>query len=254
MRSLRIWAHFKRGIVLNDEVKFFLTKKRKIIQLFTEDKKMIIIKYFGHSMWSINTNSCNIIIDPYTDIGYNLNQELIADVVISSHDHFDHNNFKLITPPFQKVTQIGRYQIKDSKIQLIEASHGKIEEKSIGDTFLIHVEVEGVTMLHCGDLGEVPDDALLKKIGEVDILFIPVGGYYTIDANLAKEVIDLISPKIVFPMHYKTDVCKVEHIAPIDAFHALYPEMEISTTTVFLTKKEYLKEEEQRIIKLQYEQ
>jgi len=214
---------------------------------------MIVLKYLGHATWLIQTNHCNLILDPYTDIGYEMRQDLVADVVISSHDHFDHNNFKLVNPPFQKITQIGSYHIKETKIRLIEASHGRLNDKSLGDTFLIHIEVEDVKLLHCGDLGVVPDDDLLKEIGDIDILMIPVGGYYTINAAKAKEVIELLSPKIVFPMHYKTERSKIDFIDTIEPFHALYPNMEISDSNVFLTKKDYLLTTEQRIVKLLYE-
>jgi L-ascorbate metabolism protein UlaG (beta-lactamase superfamily) len=156
----------------------------------------------------------------------------------------------MFLPPFQKITQIGSYQIKDVKISMIEASHGKLEEKGLGDTFLILINVAGWNILHCGDLGVIPDQGILYSIRDVDVLFVPVGGKYTIDAENAKELIEIIKPKYVFPMHYKIGNSKVDIIDTIEPFAALFPEMEeITSPEITITKSETM-----RVIKMGYEE
>ena len=214
---------------------------------------MIKFRYFGHAMWGISTENCNIILDPFTDIGYPMPIDLKADIVISSHEHFDHNNFKLITPPFKKISQIGKYQVDDVKVKLIEASHGKLDGKNLGDTYICLVQIDGVSILHCGDLGEIPSDNVLKEIRDVDVLFVPVGGKYTIDAERAKELIELINPKVVFPMHYRVECSKVDIIDTIDPFLALYPNTEKINSNVFEISADALKNVERRILVLKHE-
>ena len=212
---------------------------------------MIKIKWFGHSMWGISTDECRVIIDPFTDIGFPMVKGLTADVVIASHDHQDHNNFKLIEGQVQKITQVGTYQIKRLTIRMIQSSHGKLNGKKLGDNYMSLILAGGVSLLHCGDLGEIPDEIALPEITDTDVVFIPVGGKYTLDATKAKQLIDLVNPKIVFPMHYRMHGSKID-IDSIDAFAKLYPNIESLNTDTFELSKTKLPKV-QRIIKMNYE-
>lgn len=213
---------------------------------------MLKFKWFGHSMWNIVTENCSIIIDPFTDIGYPMPKNLTADMVISSHDHSDHNNFKLLIPPFKKITQIGSYQHMDMKIKLIEASHGRYNGKNLGDIYLILIYVNGMSILHCGDLGVIPDEETLCEIDDIDFLLVPVGGNYTLNAEGAKNFIDLIKPKVVFPMHYKTPKVKIE-IEGIEPFLTYFPDAECLNSDFIEISKEELNTDRMRVIKLNYE-
>jgi L-ascorbate metabolism protein UlaG (beta-lactamase superfamily) len=203
-------------------------------------------------MWSVSTADVKVIIDPFSDIGYPMPKELSADVVIASHEHADHNNFKLIVPPFKKVSQVGTYHIKGIKIRLIEVSHGKLNGKKLGDTFLSIIYIDDMTLLHCGDIGEIPNQEVIDIIKDVDLLFIPVGGQYTIDANTAKELIEMISPKVVFPMHYKTADSKIDIIDTIEPFGVLFPEMETIDSDCVEIDKKGLETGKMRVIKMGY--
>ena len=202
-------------------------------------------------MWKISTKKCEIIIDPFTDIGYPMISPLTADVAIASHDHYDHNNFKAIEGVVQKITQVGTYQIKGVKIKMIESSHGRLDGRKLGDNYMSLILVDGVSLLHCGDVGEIPDEIALPQITETDIIFIPVGGKYTLDAVKAKQLIELINPKIVFPMHYRMKGSKVD-IDSIDEFTKLFPNIETLDSDTFEVNKSNLPKF-QRIIKMNYE-
>ena len=202
-------------------------------------------------MWRISTPDCKIIIDPFTDIGFPMIGNLTADVVITSHDHYDHNNFKLIDGQAQRIYQTGTYQVKNATIKMIMSSHGRLDGKSLGDNCISLIMIEGVSLLHCGDLGEIPDADTLSQIEDSDVLFVPVGGKYTLDAAKAKKLIELVKPKIVFPMHYRMDGTKVD-IEGINSFTNLFPNIEVLNSDTIDISKETLPET-QRIIKIYYE-
>ena len=167
---------------------------------------MINIQWFGHSMWKIWNNEVSIIIDPFEDIGYPIPENITADIILSSHDHFDHNNFKIISGDPQIINSEGEYEICGVKILLIPTWHDNVHGEKRGCNLLTKFELEGRIFLHCGDLGHDLSDELISTLGKIDVLLIPVGGYYTIDAETAKNIVDKLKPTIVFPMHYKTEV------------------------------------------------
>ncbi len=213
---------------------------------------MVKFKWYGHSMWSVSTDDKNIIIDPFSDIGYSLPKNLTADIVISSHDHHDHSNFKLLLPPFQKITQIGSYQIQDLRVKLIEASHGRFNGKNLGDIYMILLIIDGISILHCGDLGVIPNEEIIAEISDIDVLMVPIGGNYTLNAESAIEFTHLIKPKFVFPMHYKTDKVNID-IESMESFTELVPELETINSNEFPITKDDLNKDKTRFIKLNYE-
>ncbi|MCF7794505.1 MAG: MBL fold metallo-hydrolase [Candidatus Cloacimonetes bacterium] len=183
---------------------------------------MINIKWFGHSMWKIWNDKVSVITDPFTDIGYPLPKNETADIVLSSHDHFDHNNFDLITGNFQKINNEGKYNISGVEIKTIPTWHDEEKGGKRGKNLLMKFTLDRKTFLHCGDLGHDLNDEMISKLGKIDVLFIPVGGHFTIDAVQAKKIVDKIKPKIVFPMHYKTEVLDFP-IAKKEAYLDLIP-------------------------------
>ena len=167
---------------------------------------MIDITWFGHSMWKFDFNNVSVIIDPYTDIGYPLRKIDKADIVISTHNHFDHNNFSLITTYNQKISEQGHFSYENLEIDAIQVWHDKKLGSLRGKNLLIKIKQKGLSLLHCGDLGHIPDESVIQKLGRIDLLFVPIGGIYTIDAYEAKQLAEILNPKIIFPMHYQTPV------------------------------------------------
>ena len=167
---------------------------------------MIRLKWFGHSMWKISNDNVSIITDPFTDIGYKMPTAETADIILCSHDHFDHNNFELIGGNPEIIKIEGKFNIAGIKIQTFHTFHDETKGNDRGDNLLMKFELDGRVFLHCGDLGHMISDKLIQEIGDIDVLLIPVGGHYTIDAKIAKSIADKIGPIIVFPMHYKTEV------------------------------------------------
>jgi L-ascorbate metabolism protein UlaG (beta-lactamase superfamily) len=181
------------------------------------------ITWYGHSAFHISTNQgTRIIIDPYKFGAFNnaLAYGPIkdrADIVITSHDHEDHNDTKDIQGKYVLINKAGDYEIKDLKIKAISTFHDPSEGKERGHNLISAIKADNMVLAHLGDLGHSLDTALLKEIGKVDILLLPVGGLFTIDAAVATEVMNAIKPIITIPMHYKTEKCGFP-IDPVEDF------------------------------------
>lgn len=166
------------------------------------------IKYLGHSAFVITSNKgVKIIADPYAtspDLTYGEIAES-ADIVTVSHEHFDHNNVAAVKGNPEVVRQAGRSVVKGIELKGVASSHDDAGGSMRGGNIIFCFELDGVAVCHLGDLGHRLDDKQLKEIGRVDVLFVPVGGNYTIDARVATEVCNQLKPGVIFPMHYKTE-------------------------------------------------
>lgn len=151
-----------------------------------------------------------LVIDPFsTETGLML-PKIGADVLLVTHSHNDHSNVKGISGDPFLVNGPGEYEIRGIFIQGIECFHDESQGKERGRTTTFIIEGDEMKFCHLGDLGQkelTPDQ--LEKIGNVDILMIPVGGVYTISAQEASKVISQIEPKIVIPMHYHIPKLKI---------------------------------------------
>ncbi|MDZ7612171.1 MAG: MBL fold metallo-hydrolase [Candidatus Moranbacteria bacterium] len=177
----------------------------------------MIITWYGHSCFKIQTKPKRgkeevvIFTDPFEkSIGLKPPQGQ-ADIVTISHDHFDHNNagaFKKSRPFL--VDAPGEYSIQDIVIEGIESFHDKNEGEERGRNTIFTIKSEDIKICHLGDLGHKLNEEQVEKIGQADVLMVPVGGVYTIDAKEAEEVIGQIDPKIIIPMHFKVPGLKVD--------------------------------------------
>lgn len=176
------------------------------------------VKYLGHSCFQITgNNGITIVTDPFDNtVGYKA-LDVSADIVTMSHNHFDHNYSEGIKGDFKALNKVGIFYVKDVNITGIASYHDNVKGVKRGSNVIYTYEIDGIKLCHLGDLGYIPDTKQLEEIGGVDVLFIPVGGYYTIDANDAVEIVNLLKPSIVFPMHYKTPVVDFP-IESVDAF------------------------------------
>ncbi len=161
------------------------------------------ITYLGHSCFALQGQSgTTIITDPYTEVGYELPSGLSADAVSISHGHFDHNYTQAIQSDVI-ISTVGAHTVNEVELVGIESYHDPMQGQLRGKNIIFKFAIDGMTVCHFGDLGEPISSNLLEKIGKVDVLLIPVGGTYTIDAEQAKEYIEQINPRVVIPMHYK---------------------------------------------------
>jgi L-ascorbate metabolism protein UlaG (beta-lactamase superfamily) len=168
------------------------------------------IKWLGHACFLVTSGGgLRVITDPYA-VGGGINYSPIketADVVVVSHDHGDHNNVAAVQGKPEVVKGPGTKAAKGIQFKGIATSHDASQGTQRGSNTIFCFTIDDVKLCHLGDLGHVLSPAQVSEIGTVDILFVPVGGFFTIDATVANQVCDQLKPKVVVPMHFKTSKC-----------------------------------------------
>jgi len=181
----------------------------------------MIITWQGHSCFKIQDkigpDSVTVVTDPFSkEVGLKV-PNFEADIVTISHDHYDHNNSSALRGQPLIIDCVGEYDYKGILVEGIDSFHDDKEGKERGLNIIYRFEVDDISIAHLGDLGGPLDNAQLEKLAGTDILLIPVGGKYTLDAKKAIEVISQIEPRIVIPMHYKTADLKID-LDSVDKF------------------------------------
>jgi L-ascorbate metabolism protein UlaG (beta-lactamase superfamily) len=169
----------------------------------------MIITYHGHSCFKLKGKAGSVVTDPFdASVGFNL-PKLSADVVTVSHEHKDHNNSGAIAGTARRdnpfvIENLGEYEVGGISVFGTKSFHdGEAGEKS-GVNRIFMIVVDGVRICHLGDLGHELDEKLVNEIGDVDVLLLPVGGVYTINAKQAVAVAKALEPSFIIPMHFKT--------------------------------------------------
>ena len=175
------------------------------------------VQYFGHSFWKVFTDSCSVVFDPFDNIGYPMPKGLSADYVIISHEHHDHNNPSLIGGHPQILRKAGLYSGAGMKAELISVFHDDSRGSQRGSNLISKVEMDNLTVVHCGDLGHIPSSEVTAKIMKPDLLFIPAGEIFTLPLEEVWSVIDTLQPRLLFPMHYGTEVVNFK-LGSLDKF------------------------------------
>jgi len=184
------------------------------------------IRWHEHSCLKIG-EGLRVVIDPHDGRSIGIKPPRVqADLVLVTHHHFDHDAVRVVKGDFKVIDSPGDYKIEDVHIKGIPAYHDEEYGKKRGTITMYKIEMEGMKLLHVGDLGHILDSEKINEIGPIDILFTPVGGVYTVDAKKAYENVKLLKPKVVIPMHYKIPGMSLG-IAPVDNFLALFPENSI---------------------------
>jgi len=137
--------------------------------------------------------------------------------VVVSHEHGDHNNVAAVKGKPQVVRGAGTKEVKNIKFEGVATYHDDSGGKQRGSNTVTCFVVDGVRVCHSGDLGHPLSDQEIKQIGKVDVLLLPVGGFFTIDAKVATEVVLKLGPKVVIPMHFKNEKCGFQ-ISGVDEF------------------------------------
>jgi len=168
------------------------------------------VKWLGHACFMITSDAgIKIITDPYKpeDHLYYGEIEESADIVTVSHEHYDHNNTAAIKGNPRIIKGAASVESKGIKFQGTPTYHDNTKGNQRGNNVIFCFEVDGLKICHLGDLGHRLDDKQVTALGKVDVLLIPVGGFYTIDAKIATQTCNQINPRVILPMHYKTDKC-----------------------------------------------
>lgn len=215
------------------------------------------ITWLGHAAFLITSSAgVKILTDPYQAggyggaVGYGRIEEQV-DVVVVSHDHHeDHNAIGDLPGSPEVVKGAGTHTAGGFTFVGMPTFHDKSRGTERGNNTVFTFEMDGMRVCHLGDLGHILTDEQAERIGQADVLFIPVGGFFTIDAQEATEVADKISPRLIIPMHYKTEVLGLP-IAPVDNFLRGKENVERVTGPEFSITREELPSET-RIVVLEH--
>ncbi|MGD9576728.1 MAG: MBL fold metallo-hydrolase [Syntrophorhabdus sp.] len=214
------------------------------------------IKWYGHAAFKVTTDSgvC-VIIDPYQSgaFGGALSYGKItdaADIVLTSHDHDDHNYRGDIKGEYKHINKEGAYEENGVTIKAFPCFHDPSEGKERGKNLIFVIEADGLRLAHMGDLGHILTNDIAEKLGSIDVILLPVGGFYTIDADEAGKVMREINPKVTIPMHFKTPKCDFP-IAGVEAFTSEKKSVKmVNAYEIEVTKESLPKEPE--IVVMQY--
>jgi L-ascorbate metabolism protein UlaG (beta-lactamase superfamily) len=211
------------------------------------------IKWYGHASFRITTeNGTRIIIDPYEPefkdglLTYGRIEEE-ADIVVTSHGHGDHGYTKDIRGTFELIEKEGAFSLRGTAVRTFPTFHDNARGTARGENLVTVIAADGLTVAHLGDLGHALDEEARRKMGPVDILLVPVGGLYTIDAATAAQVMKDIGPAITIPMHYRTAKCQFP-ITGVEEFTRGKKNVRLSEQSALTITKETLPREPEIVV------
>jgi len=209
------------------------------------------IEWLGHSCFKIENDESRVIItDPFcAETGIKVPDKPYADVVTVSHHHGDHDNISVIGGNFIVIEGEGNHSVCGIDIKGITLCHDKEKGTKRGKNIVFVYDIDGIKLCHMGDIGEECTFEIIDKLGEVDVLMLPVGGTYTVDAVEAKAYVDALRPSVVIPMHYKSRGC-VYDIQTAEPFLDLCDKncIEYRSDGVLLLKKQEINNGKTRVI------
>jgi L-ascorbate metabolism protein UlaG (beta-lactamase superfamily) len=201
------------------------------------------LTYYGHSSFLVEAaDGTRVILDPYCPGCYSgaLRYGPItdtADAVVATHTHDDHGAVDSVPGHPQAFVHPRSATVGGWEITGVDVAHDDEGGRSRGKNTIVILDDGDIRAVHLGDVGHTLDSATVAAIGRVDVLMVPVGGFFTIDAVQAAKVVESLAPRIVIPMHYKT--AKVDFpITPVEPFLATQPSVERKTgSTIEVTQQ-----------------
>ena len=173
------------------------------------------ITWLGHSCFCVESEGYRIVLDPYLRVKGYEPVHTHANEVLCSHEHFDHNCREAVT--------LDEGVPSPFTVNTVATFHDDQNGRMRGNNTVHILRAEGQTVVHLGDLGHLLTADQAKELHRCDVLLLPVGGTYTVDAAHAKLVADALEPRIIVPMHYRRGTLGFENIGDLDDFLALYP-------------------------------
>ncbi len=181
------------------------------------------IVWHGHSCFEVH-DGVTVVTDPHDGKSIGIRTPVVkSDIVLISHDHFDHNCARIVKGEFNVVREAGEKEIKGVRINGITTYHDAAQGTKRGKNIVFVFELEGIRFCHCGDLGHLLGEEQIKSLGRIDVLFVPVGGVFTINGTQARKLVGEIRPRVAIPMHFRVGGLSIS-INNVDEFLADLPE------------------------------
>ncbi len=176
----------------------------------------MLMRWYGHSCFLFESESgSRILIDPCEPkTGYMLS-DIRTDAVASSHDHYDHNYFAAAVGTPERITEAGEYRVGDITLTAIPTFHDEDKGAKRGMNLMFLIDIDGIRIAHLGDLGHMLDENAISNMGNVDVLLPPIGGTYTIDYVVARQIANALNVRMVIPMHYRLSEANSKELLPL---------------------------------------
>lgn len=210
------------------------------------------ITYLGHSAFKLRGKNATVVTDPFDSSTGLIMPKVSADIVTISHQHEDHNATGKVSGTARRIEPYvieapGEYEVQGVGVFGWTSYHDAQQGADRGKNTIYVIHIEGVRIAHLGDLGHVPDNDLLEDIGEVDVVLVPTGGMYTIDAVQAAEAALMLQPSYIIPMHYHTEahnqerfgkLQRLDHFIKAMGLTSVEPKDKLTLTASTMTEEE----------------
>ena len=209
------------------------------------------ITYLGHASFLLKGSQAKIVVDPYSEASLNRPfPKVEADIVTISHQHDDHNAVGQVGGDPLIISIPGEYEKNGVRMYGFDTFHDKSKGEERGKNTMFKFEIDGVSILHCGDLGHALSSETIQDINGADVVLVPVGGFYTIDADEARQLVEKLEPSIVVPMHYRVEgsPALMKDVAPLSEFLEKVGVTDAEPVKKLSIKKSDLGEEEMKIV------
>ena len=185
------------------------------------------ITYLGHSSFRLKGKGAVVVTDPYNSemVGLKFPKHTVADIVTVSHEHQDHSDTAQIEAAPFVIRGPGEYEVKGVEVVGLGVYHDSEKGAKRGKNTVYRIAIDGLSVVHLGDLGHALSSGEIESLDGVDILLIPVGGFYTIDAETAAGIVHEIDPSIVIPMHYNRSGLKQDAFGSLTGVGVFLKEM-----------------------------
>jgi L-ascorbate metabolism protein UlaG (beta-lactamase superfamily) len=205
------------------------------------------IKFHGHACFSIETDGGTIVTDPFSnEIGLKM-PALKADVITVSHNDAPYNNREAIPGEPRVFSWAGEYETCGIHFKGIHSFHNTKDDKEQLENVVFLINDHGIKLCHLGAQGTKLTPEQLEQIGDVDVLFVPVGGKGTVDAKKAKEIVEQIEPRVIIPMAYHTEGSKLG-LGTLAAFLDVMGAKSTEPVDTFKVKKSELPEDNSKVV------
>ena len=196
------------------------------------------LKWLGHSCFELTLSNGGVLVtDPFDpSVGYPV-PNVRADAVLSSHGHHDHNYVEAISGDPEVLNTPGVHEVRGAKVTGVPSFHDDVKGEKRGQNLIHLIEADGLRIAHLGDLGHFPDtDEQKAALSGLDVMLVPIGGFFTIDTPTAVKIIETFKPRCAVAMHFANDYCHFpvsdeQEFVRLTGATRVPNEIEITTTT-----------------------
>lgn len=205
---------------------------------YTEERDLaraVRVSWLGHSMFLVEDEGHRLVTDPFAEgVGYEP-PDVEADIILVSHDHFDHSHVELVKGTPAIVRDATPREIEGIRISGFSTHHDASGGKERGPNIVFRWEMQGMTFVHLGDLGHALPETVASELAGADVLFVPVGGTFTVDDAGAYGVVKALSPRIAVPMHFRNSACNFP-IQTEEPFVSRFPDVvDVGKSSLYLS-------------------